>query len=267
MVEEHREAATRALSPVARRRELIELVRQRGYVAIDAMARRFAVSAQTIRRDIRLLAERKELERLHGGAGLPPGSDTLAYTSRRVRHAREKRAIGRAVARHIPNATSLFIDIGTTTAAVANALVDHRGLRIVTNHIAVAVALSERTDFEIVLVGGIVRKRDQAVTGEAAVEALQRYKFAYGVFGIGTIDEDGELLDYDYRDMQLSRAAMAGSRQRLVVMDGSKFNGDAMVRLGHCSQIHHLFTDRRPPRPILRVLRAHRVAIHVAGRR
>ena len=82
---------------------------------------------------------------------------------------------------------------------------------VITSHVAVALALSERTDFEIILAGGTVRKRDQAVTGAAAVEFLQRFKVAYGIFGIGTIDDDGELLDYDYRDVQVSRTAMGKS--------------------------------------------------------
>lgn len=248
-----------------RQRELIELVRQRGYVSIEAMATRFSVSAQTIRRDIKRLSELNLLERHHGGAGLPAGSDTLAYTNRRVRNAGGKRRIGELVARSIPNGASLFIDIGTTTEAVASALVNHRSLRVVTNHIGVAAILSGRTDFEITLAGGTVRKRDQAVTGEATVEFLQRYKVAYGIFGIGTIDDDGDLLDYDYRDVRVSGMAMANSRNKFIVMDKSKFNGDAMVKLGHISQIDAVFTDGPPPLSVGRLLRKNGVKLYVAA--
>lgn len=251
---------------VDRQRELLDLVRQRGYVSIEAMATRFSVSAQTIRRDIKRLSELDLLERHHGGAGLPPGSDTLAYTNRRVRNSAGKRRIGERVARSIPNGASLFIDIGTTTEAVAAALFNHRNLRVVTNHIGVAAILSERTEFEITLAGGTVRKRDQAVTGESTVEFLQRYKVSYGIFGIGTIDEDGDLLDYDYRDVRASGMAMANSRNRFIVMDKTKFNGDAMVRLGHISQIHAVFTDGAPPSAIRRLLSAHGVELHVSAR-
>ena len=251
----------------ARQDALLAIVRQRGYVSIEAMASRFAVSAQTIRRDIKSLSKRRLLERHHGGAGLPPGTDALAYTSRKVRHAPEKQLIGRLVARQIPNGASLFIDIGTTTEAVAEALVNHRDLRVVTNHIAVASMLSEHTDFEIVLTGGVVRKRDQAVIGEASADFLQRFKVTYGIFGIGTIDSDGELLDYDYRDVQVSRTAIANSRKRFIVMDKSKFDGDAMIKVGHLSQVDALFTDGAPPTDVQRILRANKVRLHVPGRR
>ena len=248
-----------------RQRELIELVRQRGYVSIESMAARFAVSAQTIRRDFKRLSELNLLERHHGGAGLPAGSDALAYTHRRIRNAAGKKSIGALVARNIPNGASLFIDIGTTTEAVAAALFDHRNLRVITNHIGVAAILSERTDFEITLAGGTVRKRDQAVTGESTAEFLQRYKVSYGIFGIGTIDEDGDLLDYDYRDVRVSTTAMANSRKRFIVMDKSKFNGDAIVKLGHVSEIDAVFTDGRPPHSLVRLLKEHGVKLHVAS--
>ena len=244
-----------------RHAELLELVRQRGYVSIESMATRFSVSTQTIRRDIQSLCDMKLLERHHGGAGLPPASDALAYTSRKVRNARQKQLIGKRVATEIPNGASLFIDIGTTTEAVAKALVDHRDLRIVTNHIAVAVALSERTDFQITLAGGVVRKRDQAVTGEATVEFLENFKVSFGIFGIGAIDDEGELLDYDYRDVQVSKTAMANARKRFVVMDRTKFNGDAMVRVANISDFDALFTDGEPPPRIREILLASNVRL------
>ncbi|MCP5155114.1 MAG: DeoR/GlpR transcriptional regulator [Ectothiorhodospiraceae bacterium] len=240
------------------------MVRQRGYVTIAAMAARFDVSAQTIRRDIQALSDQRLLERHHGGAGLAPGTDTLAYTSRRVRNAAPKRAIGNLVAHHIPDHATVFIDIGTTTEAVAIALQSHRGLRVVTNHLRVASVLSERTDFEVTLAGGVVRRRDQAVTGAATAEFLRQFRFAYGIFGIGTIGDDGALLDYDYRDVQVSRVALEGSRHRFVVMDRSKVGADAMVRLCHLDDVHALFMDAPPPPPLADTLARSAVELHTA---
>ena len=248
-----------------RQQAIVDLANRSGYVSIDAMARRFGVSTQTVRRDIQRLCERKLLLRQHGGASLAPGSDKLAYTNRKGRRVREKQAIARLLARQIPNRASLFIDIGTTMEAVAGALLSHEGLRIVTNHIGVASILSERTDFVIILAGGLVRKRDRAVTGDLTSEFLRRFKVGYAIFSIGAIDDDGDLLDYDYRDVQMSRDVLANSRRRYVVADHSKFNGDAMVRLGHLADIDALFTDIAPPAPIAACLRRHEVRLFVPG--
>ncbi len=256
----------RRLDIRSRQRRIVELVRRRGYASIEAMSAYFDVSQQTIRRDIKQLCEYDLLVRYHGGAGLPAGADKLAYSSRKVRNAAAKREIAKLVAREIPNGASLFIDIGTSMEAVAEALLDHEGLRIVTNHIGVVAILSQRTDFEINLAGGVVRNRDRAVTGEAAIEFLRRFRVGYGIFGIGTIDDDGEMLDYDYRDAAVSLTAMEVSRRRFVAADASKFNGDAMIKLAHVSEIDALFTEAPPPAAIAEVLRANGVRLFVAGR-
>lgn len=245
----------------ARQARILELVQRRGFASIEHLAQDFGVSTQTIRRDIKELARQGLLRRYHGGAGLPEEADRLAYNSRKVRHAAEKREIARLVAAQIPNGASLFIDIGTTMEAVAEALLQHEGLRVITNHMAVAALLGARTEFEIIVAGGMLRNRDRAIIGEATCEFLRRFRVGYGIFGIGVIDADGEMLDYDYRDVQVSITAMAIARRRFVALDHSKFAGDAMVRVGHVTDVDGLFTDAPPPEKVDRLLRAHGVSL------
>lgn len=256
-------AEEQRLEITARQRAIVDLVRARGFATIEALSQRFAVSSQTIRRDIKELSRRDLLQRYHGGAGLPPGSDRLAYPNRRVRNAAEKHLIGQMVAREIPNGASLFMDIGTTVEAVAAALVQHHDLRIITNHISVAAMLAEETDFEITLAGGTVRNRDRAVTGEATADFLRKFRVGYGIFSIGAIDEDGQMLDYDYRDVQVSTTAMAIARRKFVVADHSKFDGDAMVTLAPVSSVDAFFADRTPPPPIAHALNSAGVKLFV----
>ena len=244
-----------------RQEQLVEHVRLKGFVSIEAMADHFNVSSQTIRRDIDLLCKQNKLARYHGGAGLPPGSESLAYSNRRIRYLAEKKAIAGALAARIPNGASLFIDIGTTMEAVAEALCDHKDLRILTNHVRVVSVLSERTDFEIVLAGGLVRNKDQAITGEATSEFVRTFKVGYGLFGVGAIDASGDIRDYDYRDVQVSTSALAISKYRFAAADHSKFDGDAMVLLCHASTFDAFFTDKPPPTPIMNTLAANDVEL------
>ena len=254
----------RRLGSGERQNAIVRIVREKGYASIESMAQAFDVSAQTIRRDVIELSRRNLVQRYHGGAGLPTGRDRLAYSNRRVRFAAEKRRIAAALAREIPDGASLFIDIGTTTEAVAEALLRHRNLRIITNHIAVVSTFCENTDFEIILTGGMVRSHDRAITGEAAADFLREFRVRYGIFGIGGIDPEGQMLDYDYRDTRVSRAAIEISRHRFVVADSSKFAGDAMIRLAHVSEIDALFTNAPPPAPIAGQLEANGVKLVVA---
>ena len=238
-----------------RQEQVINLVREQGYASIKMMANKFGVSQQTVRRDIIFLSEKNLLQRHHGGAGLPAGIDRLAYSNRKIRNARQKALIGNAIAAQIPNGASLFIDIGTTMEAVAEALTGHEGLRVITNHIGVVSILCESTNFEIILSGGMVRNRDRAVTGETTTEFLRQFRVGYGIFGIGSITNDGQLLDYDYRDSQVSRAALQISRLKFVAADHSKFNSDAMMPFTHVSEIDGLFTDQAPPAQVANAIK------------
>lgn len=230
-----------------RQETIIRHVRDKGFASIESMAESFGVSAQTIRREIIRLSERNLLQRYHGGAGLPAGRESLAYSNRRVRNSEAKRRLAETLAREIPNGASLFLDIGTTVEAVARALVRHSGLRVITVHILVAALLCEHTDFEIILAGGLVRNRDRAVTGEETSEFLRRFRVNFGIFSAGAVDADGQVLDYDYRDVQVSRIAMEISRKRFLAVDGNKFGADAMVRIADLSEIDAVFSDAAPP--------------------
>ncbi len=169
------------------------------------------------------------------------------------------------VGRQIPDGASLLINIGTTTEAVAHALLKHRGLRIITNNLNVAVILSQNSNFQVVIAGGVVRSRDQGVIGEATVDFIHQFKVDYGIIGISAIDSDGTLLDFDYREVKVAQAIIANSRHVFLAADNTKFSRSAMVRLGNIDQISALFTDQPPPPAIGELLAARGIAVFDAS--
>ena len=149
-----------------RQQQILELVRERGYVSIEEMATLFVVTPQTIRRDINQLAEANLLRRYHGGAAYDSSVENTAYAMRADQMRDEKQRIGEAIAAQIPDHASLFINIGTTTESIARALLNHNHLKIITNNLHVASMLSAKDDFDVLLTGGNVR-RDGGVVGQA----------------------------------------------------------------------------------------------------
>lgn len=238
-----------------RRRRILELTRQRGFVSIEALAEHFSVTPQTIRRDINALCAQELLRRYHGGAGLPSSVENEPYPTRRVMQLEEKRRIAELVADAVPDRASLFLNIGTTTEAVARALVRREGLRIITNNLNVAATMSDHPGFEVIVAGGLVRSRDRGIVGEAAIDLIRQFKVDIGIIGISGIDQDGSLLDFDYREVRVAQAIIANSRRVFLVADHTKFGRDALVRLGQVAQIDTLFTDRQPPDSMALMLR------------
>lgn len=248
----------------SRREQIVELVARRGFMSVEGLAQHFAVTSQTIRRDINQLCDEGRLARYHGGAGLPSSVENVAYPTRKVQNRAAKQAIARLVAEQIPDNASLFINIGTTTEAVAEELLDHKGLKVITNNLHVASLLSARTGFEVIVAGGLVRSRDGGIIGEATIDLIRQFKVDIGVIGISGIDIDGTLLDFDYREVRVAREIVTNSRRVFLAADHSKFGRSAMVRLGNISQVSALFTDRAPPAPITQLLRESEVELFVA---
>ena len=248
-----------------RQERIIDLVRERGFVAIEALAEHFAVTPQTIRRDINQLCDLGLMRRYHGGAGLPSSVENLAYQTRQVLNRQEKARIARIVAAAVPDNASLFINIGTTTEEVAKALIDHRGLRVITNNLNVASMLSEKPDFEVIVAGGLVRSRDKGIVGEATLDTIEQFKVDIGIIGISGIDEDGSLLDFDYREVRVAQAIIRNSRSVFLATDHTKFGRNALVRLGHMREIDALFTDRMPSLEMRQILKEADVELHMAA--
>ena len=245
----------------ARQSEIVELARAHGRVLVEELASRFDVTPQTIRKDLNDLCDMRQLTRIHGGALFPSGNENVEYEARRQIAASEKQAIGRAAAEIIPDNASLFVNIGTTTEAVGEALRGHRGLMIITNNINVANRLRVEPQIEVVIAGGVVRGSDGGIVGEAAVDFIRQFKVDYAVIGTSAIDNDGSLLDFDFREVKVAQAIVANARHVILVADSTKFERTAPVRIGHLSQVNTFITDRCPSDTIREMLEASEVRL------
>jgi len=242
--------AVSSFIPNPRQADLLEVVRERGSATVEALAELFGVTLQTVRRDVKLLSDAGLLARFHGGVRMP-GSTTenIAYRQRQQLNEDAKRRIAQAVAARVPHGCSMILNIGTTTEAVAQALLQHQGLRVITNNLNVAAILSGNPDCEVIVAGGVVRSRDRGIVGEATVDFIRQFRVDIGLIGISGIEADGSLRDYDYREVKVARAILDQSREVWLAADHSKFNRPAMVELARLSEVDLLLTDREPPPP------------------
>jgi DeoR family glycerol-3-phosphate regulon repressor len=247
-----------------RRNQIRQLVQSKGFVTIEEMAVEFGVTPQTIRRDINTLSKSGDLQRFHGGAGVPSSIENVAYNERKILCLSEKQRIAQMVADQIPDNASLFINIGTTTEAIAQVLGTHKRLRVITNNLNVATILAANQNFEIILAGGMVRHRDFGLIGPLTIDFIQQFKVDYGIIGISGIDMDGTLLDFDYREVRASRAIIDNSRKIFLAADHTKFGRNAMVRLGNITEVTALFTDYPPPASLVKIMDDAGVALYTS---
>ena len=253
------------MHPNPRQLTLLSVVQAQGSVTVEQLAETLGVTLQTVRRDVQRLADEGMLARFHGGVRVPSSTtENIAHQQRESLNANGKSRIARAVAAAVPNDCSLILNIGTTTEAIARALLHHTGLRVITNNLNVASILSTNPKCEVIVVGGVVRGRDQGIVGEAAVDFIRQFKVDLALIGISGIEADGTLRDYDYREVKVAQTIISHAREVWLAADISKFNRPAMVEVATLSQIDRLFTDAPPPEPFAALLTEAQVRLDVA---
>ena len=230
-----------------RQGEILELARLEGRVLVDDLANRFDVTLQTIRRDLGDMAEAGLLDRVHGGAVPRAGAVNLGYEARRRMNAEAKAAIGAACAAAIPDNCSLILNLGTTTEAVAHALIGHKNITVVTNNMNVANILLANPGCEIMVTGGALRRSDGGLVGELTTQFFEQFKVDYAVIGTSALDHDGDMLDFDLAEVRVSRAILRQSRHAFLVTDHSKLGRPAPARIASIAEIDTVFIDRPLP--------------------
>ncbi len=248
-----------------RQTDIMNMLRQDGRVGVEELAAKFNVSPQTIRKDLNELGEQDLLQRVHGGAVLSSGVKNFEYEARRLLAVEEKRHIGVLAASLIPDNCTLLINIGTTTEQVAMALRGKEGMMAITNNINVVNILSGTPGFEVIVAGGVVRPTDGGVIGEATVDFIKQFKVDYAVIGASALDEDGSLLDYDYREVKVAQAIIENARKTILVVDSMKLERSAPVRIGHLSQMDFIVTDQALPKKLREVCAENDVTIKVTA--
>lgn len=248
-----------------RQTEILKLARDQGKVVVEDLAAHFAVTLQTIRRDLTDLCDGGELTRVYGGAIIASGVVNIGYEERRALNADEKDRIGRLCAEAIPHEASLFLNIGTSTEAVARALLGHRNLLVVTNNLNVANILAANASAEVIVAGGVLRRADAGLVGDVTLDMVRHFKVDFAVIGTSGLDEDGDLLDFDFREVRVSQAIIKQARRSFLVADRSKFHRAAPVRIASLAEIDIFFTDADPPDSVQTLCRDWGTTIAIAG--
>lgn len=251
-------------SPDDRRGRILEFARANGQIEVEPLAEELGVTPQTIRRDLTELCDMRLLKRVHGGAVLNEGISNLGYEARTRIMVEEKQAIARAAAQLIPEDSSLFVNIGTTTEAVVSEIAHHPGMLVVTNNINVIEILRNNETITLMMAGGRLRNEDGGIVGKDTAEYMEQFRLDRAVIGVSALDLDGTLLDYDTQEVSVAKAIIQNSRSVILVADSSKLRRSAPMRIGNIADVDYLVTDQEPPEELLEHCEANGVDVRVA---
>lgn len=259
--------------PSQRRRQILEEIRRAGAGSVAHLSDKFGVSTATIRRDLRLLEERGQLERTHGGAitelhaGSPP--PILARETRQELHISQKEQIAHYIARElIDNGDNITLGGGTTIGALIPLLATRSDLTIVTNGLATTSELHQvlryRTDAHILCCGGILRLVSSTFVGPVAEQFFRGLHVNKLLLSATGLTLDTGVTDPDVLETQVKRAMIASADKVILVMDSSKLGVKSLVTVLPVSEIDVLVTDEEIPDHYREMLAAHDVDVRIA---
>jgi len=269
-------AAQRQDALSERQVSILGLVQEQGFATIEALAKLFNVSGQTVRREIIRLDELRLLQRFHGGAGLrgddggDPSRVRLGYAQKKGVSTEAKHQIAQACATLIRPGSSVFLDVGTTAEAVARALTGHQRLTIVTPNLTAASILAGSGAGDIIVTGGLVRGLDGSLVGEEAISAIRRFRLDWAVIACSGFDvgPDGATtpMDFDLLKVGVKQAMMRQAKRSILIADASKFERSAIVAIAPLAAFTNLVTDEPPPEALARQAAKANCRVVIGGR-
>ena len=227
-----------------RQQEIARIARRDGRVDVAELAELFAVTTETIRRDLTELERHGVLRRVHGGA-LPVERLRFepAVSERARAMAAEKDRIAKAALKFVPDMGSILLDAGTTTARLADALPDDRDLTVVTNALPIAMALSARPRLSVLTVGGRLRGQTLANVDRWALRALEESHVDVAFIATNGLSARRGLTTPDLAEAAVKEAMVRSGDRVVLLADHTKVGNDQLSRFATLDQIDVLITD------------------------
>lgn len=228
-----------------RQASILDRVRRQGGARVADLVRALGVSDMTVRRDIEVLADRGLVAKVHGGAIAVEGAtDEPGYAAKAEQQRVEKAAIARTAAGLVKAGTAIGVSAGTTTAALACALLEVPELTVVTNSIPVADVFYRqgRRDQTVVLTGG-TRTPSDALVGPVAIEAAARINLDVLFLGVHGMSVRAGFTTPNLSEADTNRALVASARSLIVLADHTKWDKIGIATMARLPDANILVTD------------------------
>lgn len=230
------------LLPADRLQMIADLVSERGSVRGSDLVDLLGVTDETIRRDLLRLSEMGIVHRSRGGAVAARPLDELGTAQRLREHAAEKVAIGLRAARLIADGSSIILDSGTTTLALARALRGRRNLVVVTTAVTNAMELVGSPGTTVVMTGGVIRPQTFGASGELSAATLRELHVDQAFLATHSVSASAGLTYPSFEEVEAKRAMIAAAQEVILLADHSKFGRASLVRIAGIDAVQRIVT-------------------------
>lgn len=247
-----------------RHQAILDHLRKRPRLSVDALLREMPVSRSTLRRDLVALERRRSVIRVHGGVmRRDVAQEEPTFERRRGEHEDQKRAIARVAADMVPEQAAVYLDAGTTTLRVAEALLPRRKLRLFTHSLRL-MNLASTGHAAITCLGGEHRPGSDALVGHLTVKWLDNLRFDVALMAASGVSLEGAFTT-ELSECSVKQRIMQRSAKIILVCDSSKWNGSAAVRFADWKEFDAWVCDVGLAAAARQCARRHGVRVELAG--
>lgn len=252
---------THAMLNQPRLDEIMRLINLQQRVKAADLAQAMQVSEETIRRDLKHLEESGKLRRIHGGAVLPKPNEEQPLQVRSRIQTRAKTRLAVCAADLVQEGMALFLDTGTTTLALAQQLTRFSTLRVVTNSLDIGLLLTQHSANQVLMTPGDIRRNDNALIGPHTLAFAGGFHYDIAFMGIGAVDVELGLMDYEEPEAHLRRILTAHCRRSVILADDAKFGHRTFINTLPFSAVDTLVSNRPPSAEFVRCLESANVEL------
>ncbi|MES3024167.1 MAG: DeoR/GlpR family DNA-binding transcription regulator [Pseudomonadota bacterium] len=236
-----------------RKKTILAILKKTGHVEAKTLAADFAVSEDTVRRDLRELAAEGQLQRVHGGAmRASPAVADLAQ--RQAISSSGKAAIAAAAAGLVSAGQLIILDGGTTCAELARQLPLDMPLTVATHSPSIALALAGHAQIEVILIGGRLYRHSMVAVGAGALEALRHIRADTYFMGVTGVHPEAGYSTGDLEEAHIKRALSAHAAETVVLASSEKLNAASRYPIGALGMAGTLIVERDTPRDLIDAL-------------
>jgi DeoR family transcriptional regulator of aga operon len=244
---------------------ILKKLQEKGKVSIPQLVDEMQVSGVTIRKDLKLLEEKKLLFRTRGGGSVDnPYAIERPINEKEFIRADEKKKIAAAALGLIGQNDSIIIGSGTTVFEVARQLHPEKRIVVITPALKVSLELCNRPNVEVLQLGGLVHQSSSSAAGSFAEKILDELSCGVLFIGVDGIDLEHGLSITNIMEASLNQKMIGLAQTVVVLADSSKFDRRGLGKICNLDQIDYIITDSEVSREVVNKIEKAGVRVIIA---
>ena len=230
-----------------RRNLILEKLQAEKRVVVSELSQLYEVSEETIRRDLDKLEKEGLATKSYGGAVINEDvSIDLPFNIRKNQNVSGKQQMADIAASLVQEGDHIFLDASTTAVFIAKALQDKERLPVITNSMEILLELSDVSGWNIISTGGVMKEGYLAFLGSKTEDAIRSYYVDKVIISCKALDHEWGIMESQEAFGTTKKAMIASGREKILVVDSTKFDQTAFSVAGKLRDIDVIVTDRKP---------------------